>query len=96
MRKSAKNAEKTSNTQLSTQVQAYDYFFRLSPFKQNKMYQIVFCAKFHGQQTKIEPLYARKCHKRLKKPQKRNLVCHLKNMTIVFDSNDFNMIIYTK
>ena len=66
MRKSAKNAEKTLNTQRSTKVQAYEYSFRLSPFQKNKMYQIVFCVMFRGQQTKIEPLYTRKCQKRIK------------------------------
>ena len=42
------------------------------------------------------PLYARKCQKRLKKPQKRNLARIFKRMTIVFNSNYFKTIIYTK
>ena len=52
-------------------------------------------AKFRAKQTKIEPFYAIKCQKRLKKPQKRNLAHNFKHMRIVFDSNHFNTIIYT-
>ena len=54
------------------------------------------CTMFRGKQTKFEPLYARKCHKQLKKPQKRNLTNNSKHMTIVFNCNHFNTIIYTK
>ena len=49
---------------------------------------------FPGKQTKIELLYARKCLKRLKKPQKHNLACNFRHMTIVFDFNHLNNNIY--
>ena len=36
----------------------------------------------------------RESTKKLKKPQKRNLARNIKHMTIVFDSNHFNTLIY--
>ena len=48
--------------------------------------------KFHAKQPKFEPLYARKCQKRLKKPQTRSLARNFKHMTIFWDSNHFNKI----
>ena len=54
------------------------------------------CAIFHGKQTKFERFLSEKVPKMLKKPQKRNLALNIKRMTIVFDYNHFNTIIYTK
>ena len=42
---------------------------------------------FRAKQTKYKLFYARKCQKRLKKPQKHKLA--LQHMTIIFDSNLF-------
>ena len=54
------------------------------------------CAKFCGKETQFELLYAKKCPKRLKKPEKRNLARNFKHMTIAFDSNHFHRLTYTK
>ena len=51
---------------------------------------------FRSKQTKFEPLNARKCQKRLKNLKKRNLARHFKHISIVFDSNHFNIITYAK
>ena len=56
----------------------------------------MFYAEFHGKQTKFQPLFARKCQKRLKKLQYRNLARNFKHTTIVFDYKNFITIIYTK
>ena len=45
---------------------------------------------FRPYQTKFQPIYARKCQKDLTKPQKRNLACDFKYMTIIFDSIHFS------
>ena len=76
--------------------QAYDHFFPFYPFKHNKRYEIRLRAKFRAKPTKFEPLYAKNCKKRLKKPQKRNLARNFKNMSIIIDSLLFHTIIYTK
>ena len=51
---------------------------------------------FLVKQTMSELLYARKCLKCLKIPQKRNLERNVKHMTNVFDFNHLNTVIYSK
>ena len=47
-----------------------------------------------AKQTKFEPLDAR-VPKTVKKPKKRNLARNFKQMTVLFDYNQFNTITYT-
>ena len=53
------------------------------------------CAIFRGKQSKFNH-FMRESAKNAKKPQKCNLARNIKHMTIVFDSNRFKTIIYTK
>ena len=57
---------------------------------------MVMCAKFDAKQTNFEAVYKRKCQKYIKKHKKSNFARIFKNMTIVFDCNHLDTIIYTK
>ena len=51
---------------------------------------------YRAKQTMFEPLYARNFQKRKNKSQKHNLVSNWEHMAMVFDSNLFDTIIYSK
>ena len=96
MRESAKKIKKPQKCNLVRNMKHMAIVFDSNHF--NKiLYTKQGCVPFYrGKQTKFEQFYVRKCQKRLKNLKKHNLACNIKLMTIIFDSNHFNTIIYTK
>ena len=93
-RKCQKRKNNSQNHYLVRNLQHMTIVFDSNLF--HNIYLIVVCAMFRAKQTKYEPYYARKCLKRKTKSQKYNLARNGQHMTIVFNSNLFHTIIYTK
>ena len=94
LRKKSKKRNLTPNLQLMTIVFNSNYFKTIIYTKQCSMPSFVANKKSFNHFLRESTLALKK--KRLKKPQKHNLARNLKHITIVYNSNHFNTITYTK